>query len=32
VIKKQLHEFKVNYIKQIKQEMMEGELMKRKVK
>lgn len=31
VIKKQLHDFKMNHIKQIKNEMIEGELMKRKV-
>ena len=31
VIKQQLHEYKMNHIKQIKNEMIEGELMKRKV-
>ena len=32
VIKNQLHEFKMTHIKRIKEEMLEGELIKRKVK
>jgi hypothetical protein len=32
VVKQQLHEFKHTYIKRIKEEMLEGELVKRKAK
>lgn len=32
VIKNQLHDFKMTHIKRIKEEMLEGELIKRKAK
>jgi len=30
-IKKQLHEFKLNYVKRMQEDMLEGELIKRQV-